>query len=256
MNDVTFCLTSCKRHDLLEQCLESFEEFNTYPITRAIIIEDSPEDIGYARDILKSIPNLELLNTGGRQGQVRNIDRCYATITTDYVFHCEDDFVFTKSGFIENSKVILEAEPGCVNVWLTPYERAWENPNDTHRQLIGFDGIKIDHKQHKIGDITYWNINSCSDPNGGEWGLGFTFQPSLRRMRDWKMVGGYQHLLSHYAPWCNILDGGQAERNIARYYANEGYHTRMFAGPDDNEGGYCYNTGTARHVNLPNKNEL
>jgi hypothetical protein len=256
MNDVTFFLTSCKRHDLLKICLESFEKHNTYPIQRGIIIEDSQEDISWCRDILKSIPNLELINTEGRRGQVQNIDRCYATIHTEYVFHCEDDFEFTRPGFVEASKVVLEQEPGCINVWLTPYEQAWENPQDTHRQLIGFDGVKIDHKQHKIGDVTYWNINSCVDPHGGEWGLGFTFQPSLHRMRDWKAVGGYQHLLSHYAPWANILDGGQTERNIARYYANEGYHTRMFAGPNDNEMGYCNGIGYKRHVPLPTQQEL
>jgi hypothetical protein len=254
MSDVTFFLTSCKRQDLLKICLESFEKYNTYPIQRGIIIEDSPMDIEWTRDILKSIPNLELINTGGRQGQVKNIDRCYADIHTEYVFHCEDDFEFTRPGFIEASKTVLEEEPGCINVWLTPYEKAWENPNDTHNQLL--DPVtreKIDHRQHRIGNVTYWNINSCTQ---GEWGLGFTFQPSLHRMRDWRMVGGYAHLLSTHAPWANVLDGGQTERNIARYYVEQGYHAHMFAGPEDNEMGYCNGIGYQRHVPLPGKDEL
>ena len=245
MSDVTFFLTSCKRHDLLKQCLESFEQYNTYPITRGIIIEDSPEDISYARDILKSIPNLELINTGGRKGQVRNIDRCFATVDTTYVFHCEDDFVFTRSKFIENSIRILEAEPKCINVWLTGYEKAWEMPGRTH--------LPPDHRLHQLGDVTYWNINN---PIDGEGGLGFTFQPAVKRLEDWRRIGGYETLIQSYAPWANILDGGQTERNIARYYINEGFHTRMFAGPDDHEEGYCYNTGHTRHVNLPSQNEI
>ena len=227
--------------------MESFEKYNTYPITRGIIIEDSAEDISYARDILKSIPNLELINTGGRQGQIKNIDRCFATIDTKYVFHCEDDFAFTKPGFIENSIKIMEAEPECINVWLTPYEKAWEDPTSTHRQ------IPPDHRQFNLDGVTYWNVNSATE---GEWGLGFTYQPAVKRMSDYHKIGSYESLLKVFAPWANLYDGGQTERNLARYYVTAGYHTRMFAGPNDNEEGYVYNTGTTRHVPLPTKSEL
>lgn len=247
MSNVTFFLTSCKRHDLLKICLESFEKYNTYPIERGIIIEDSDQDISWCRDILKSIPNLELINTGGRQGQIRNIDRCYATIDTKYVFHCEDDFEFIKPSFIEPSIKILEAEPKCINVWLTGYEKEWEDPNSTHHQ------IPPDHRQFNLDGITYWNVNSITI---GEWGLGFTFQPSIHRVEDWRNVGGYENLIRQYAPWANLFDGGQTERNIARYYVDQGYHTRMFAGPNDNESGYVRSTGIGHHVPLPTKEEL
>lgn len=247
MNDVTFFLTSCKRHDLLKICLESFEKHNTYPIQRGIIIEDSDMDIEWCRDILKSIPNLELINTGGRQGQIRNIDRCYAMIDTKYVFHCEDDFEFTKSSFIEPSITVMEAEPACINVWLTGYEREWEDTTKNHHQ------IPPDHRQFTLENVTYWNVQSKTI---GEWGLGFTFQPSIHRVEDWRKVGGYENLLKQHAPWANLFDGGQTERNLARYYVEQGYHTRMFAGPNDNESGYVRSTGIGHHVPLPNKDEL
>ena len=247
MSDVTFFLTSCKRHDLLKICLESFDQYNTYPIERGIIIEDSDQDISWCRDILKSIPNLELINTGGRQGQIRNIDRCYATIDTKYVFHCEDDFKFIKSNFIEHSIKLLEHEPKCINVWLTPYEREWADPTKGHDQL------PPDFRQFIYEDLSYWNINTITR---GEWGLGFTFQPSVHRMNDWRRYGSYEYLLSQIAPWCNLFDGGQTERNLARHYVNEGFHTRIFAGPDVNEEGYVVCTGVGHHVPLPTKEEL
>lgn len=252
-SNITFFLTSCKRHDLLEICLKSFEKYNTYAINKGIIIEDSNEDISWCRDILTSIPNLELINTGGRQGQIRNIDRCYSMIDTPYVFHCEDDFEFIKEDFIEPSIKILEAEPKCINVWLTPYEYEWEDPTSGHYTILDYDRKKIDQRLHHIDNITYWNINN---PIIGEWGLGFTFQPSVHRIEDWKSVGGYENLLKKYAPWANLYDGGQTERNIARYYVEQGYHTRMFAGPNHNENGYVISTGHQRHVPLPNQNEL
>ena len=252
MSDVTFFLTSCKRHDLLKICLESFEEHNTYPIQRGIIIEDSPEDISWCRDILKSIPNLELINTGGRQGQIRNIDRCYAMIDTTYVFHCEDDFQFIKNGFIEPSIAILEAEPMCINTVLTGFEHDWLNPNSGHYHLLDEQRKPIDHKQFNLNGVTYWNTNN---PIIGEWGLGFTFQPSVHRLEDWRKYGGYENIIRTIAPWANIFDGGQTERNLARHYIMQGYHTRMFAGPNDNEQGYVISTGHLRHVPLPGANE-
>jgi len=245
MSDVTFFLTSCKRHDLLKICLETFEKYNTYPIERGIIIEDSDQDIEWCRDILKSIPNLELINTGGRKGQIRNIDRCYATIDTKYVFHCEDDFEFIQSKFIEPSIKILEADPMCINVWLTEYERAWEMPGRTH--------LPADHRQHTLDGVTYWNINNSID---GEGGLGFTFQPSIHRIADWRRGNGYENLLKQIAPWANLYDGGQTERNIARHYINEGFYACMFAGPNDNEAGFVRSTGVGHHVPLPTATEL
>jgi hypothetical protein len=41
MKEVTLVITSCNRIDLLKKTIASFERFNTYPIKKAIIIEDS-----------------------------------------------------------------------------------------------------------------------------------------------------------------------------------------------------------------------
>lgn len=40
-NNVTFVLTICGRNDLLEKTLDSFFKYNSYPIKRFLIIEDS-----------------------------------------------------------------------------------------------------------------------------------------------------------------------------------------------------------------------
>ena len=252
MNNVTFFLTSCKRHDLLKVCLESFEKYNTYPIERGIIIEDSDMDIEWTRDILKSIPNLELINTGGRQGQLKNIDRCYAMIDTEYVFHCEDDFVFIREGFIEPSIKILEHDPACINVWLTQYYPEWELDSKADNLTNHGRTLPPYHRQFKLDDITYWNVNNVIY---GEWGLGFTFQPAVHRLEDWRRYGGYQSIIDTVAPWCNRLDGGQVERNLCRHYVMDGFRTFMLAGPGDKQDGYVNTTGHQRHVNLPGSGE-
>lgn len=247
MSDVTFFLTSCKRHDLLKICLESFAEHNTYPIKRGIIIEDSDQSIEWCRDILP-FEQLDLINTGGRKGQIRNIDRCYAMIDTKYVFHCEDDFQFIRSGFIEPSIKILEHDPKCINVMLTGYERSWEDPNDTHYQILDQERKPIADRERELDGLKYFKMNN---PIIGEWGFGFTFQPSVHRVDDWRRYGGYENILQKTAAWANLFDGGQTERNLARHYINEGFETYQLAGPDHLEDGYVISTGHLRHVPLP-----
>jgi len=243
MSDVTFFLTSCKRHDLLKICLESFVKHNTYPIEHGIIVEDSDQSLEWVREILP-FKKLDLINTPGRQGQLANIDKYYPLIQTPYVFHCEDDFVFIRDSFIEHSKKILEADDCCINVWLTQYEREWEDHSKGHRTIPPY------HRQFKLDDLTFWNVNNIMD---GEWGLGFTFQPSLHRVEDWERYGGYSAIIDHIAPWCNKMDGAQVERNLCRHYIMEGFHTFMLAGPGDKEDGYVNTTGNDRHVKIVNK---
>ena len=51
-------------------------------------------------------------------GQVAAIDRAYGGVTSEYIFHCEDDWEFHATGLIEKSKVILENNPSILQVWL------------------------------------------------------------------------------------------------------------------------------------------
>src|ERR1035441_5909366 len=104
--EITLVLTSCGRYDLLSQTLESFYKFNTYSIKEVIIVED-----------------------WNREGQIKSIDKAYARVKTPYIFACEDDWCFYKSGFIEKSLEILEKYPKILQVWLREH-------NDTNGHPI------------------------------------------------------------------------------------------------------------------------
>jgi hypothetical protein len=250
MSDTTLFLTSCKRHDLLKVCLETFVKHNTYPIEHGIIVEDSDMDLEWIREILP-FKRLDLINTAGRQGQLANIDRYYPLIQTPYVFHCEDDFVFIRDSFIEPSKRILEEDDSCINVWLTEYDPAWESTSQDPTNLTNHARILPPyHRQFQLDDITFWPVANVMH---GEWALGFTFQPSLHRVEDWSRYGGYGSIIDHVAPWCNKMDGAQVERNLCRHYIMEGFHTFMLAGPGDKQDGYVNTTGHQRHVEIVNK---
>ena len=43
-DEITLCISSCGRLHLLEQTLESISQFNTYPIVKSIIIDDSGKE--------------------------------------------------------------------------------------------------------------------------------------------------------------------------------------------------------------------
>ncbi|MBK6807259.1 MAG: hypothetical protein IPG84_21505 [Betaproteobacteria bacterium] len=50
---------------------------------------------------------IELIVNDPPVGQMTSIDRAYALVDTPYVFHCEDDWRFFRSGFVEESRVVL-----------------------------------------------------------------------------------------------------------------------------------------------------
>lgn len=105
---VTFALTSCGRPDLLERTMDSFIEMNTYPIVKYLIIEDSGvEDIN--AHLIKKYEklNIEWIVNKTRLGQIKSIDLMYAKINTEYIFHCEEDWLFTAPSFIEKSFMYL-----------------------------------------------------------------------------------------------------------------------------------------------------
>ena len=107
-SDTTFVLTSCGRFDLLAETMLTFLACNAAPIARYLIVEDSGD--ASVRDVLGGLDiAIEFLVNDPPRGQMASIDRAYAKVDTPYVFHCEDDWRFLRGGFIEESRVVLDA---------------------------------------------------------------------------------------------------------------------------------------------------
>lgn len=173
MVDITLAITSCGRMDLLEKTLISFFRYNTYPIKKTIIVDDSGGEFDAER-IGKVIPgDVEFIINDHNIGQIKSIDKLYSKVGTKYIFHCEDDWEFYAPGFIEESLAILQYNPKIFTVWLRSH-------NDTNG--------------HPLTDLT--EINSV-EPHKlmirnyrGVWS-GFTFNPGLRRLEDYLIVSPY-----------------------------------------------------------------
>jgi hypothetical protein len=204
---ITVCLTSCGRQDLLEKTIKSFYDFNTYPIERFIVSEDSGK-FGVNDELKLLYPEIEFINDGIQQGQIRSIDSMYRMVETKYVFHLEDDWEFYRSGFIEYSMAKLEGDGKLLNVWLR--ER---NDMNGHPHVNGL--IAINH-------------------NG--WS-GFTFNPTLKRMKDYKRIGSYGKYttFNKHRPW-------ESEKKIGKLYKNLGYHAEI------SEIWFVKHIGNGRHI--------
>ena len=211
---VTFVLTSCGRPELLKQTLDSFIACNTHPVARHILVEDSgsQEMLDFVH---RHYGNLfdEILFNEPRLGQIRSVDRAYARVDTPYIFHCEDDFEFFRSGFIEESLSVLKHDPTAITVWL---RHLW------------------DCKKHELGDriqytddrVMYRNVLPKRSRKT-TW-HGFTFNPGLRRLADYHRI----------KPFCDIGH----ELQINNRYHELGFHGVVL------EEGATRHIGAGHHV--------
>ena len=170
MTPISVVLTSCGRHDLLDQTISSFRETNTYPIDEFIIINDS----GYAQDYnflyKKYSPNFIIIHNEVKKGQLKTIDKAYKRARNDFIFHIEDDWLFEgKNNYIERSLKILEDFSDIHQIWL---RHEFDNPHKCRSEESDYNGIKaFDVEPNYLG---CWN--------------GFSFNPGLKRKSDYNLI--------------------------------------------------------------------
>lgn len=231
--DITITLTSCARWDLLESTIKSLIQFWDGPKPMRILVyednnlndnekkllEDLFCDWGYIGS--KAVAYIGL--RCGKVGQIKAIDELYKFVTTPYIFHCEDDWTFTKTGFIQKSLSILEEKPNIMQVWL-------RNPNDRNghpaigQVLTTEDGVK--YQMMKTGFRGLWH--------------GFSFNPGLRRLSDYqKLYPNGMYADVHWSP-SNPL---QAEQLVGKQYFKHGFRAATTLE------GYVRHIGSGRHVN-------
>jgi hypothetical protein len=215
-SDVSLVVTSCGRFDLLKRTLASFDTFNTLPIREVFITEDSgnekvrqciPEHWQEYSTFFINVPRL---------GQLRSIDLAYSYVKTPWIFHCEDDWAFYRPGFIEDSKLLLEADHQALQVWL----RSFAHDLSVHSPYLFLGERKI------LCGVPFYYVQS----NKEDW-QGFSLNPGLRRLSDY---------LSH-SPY----SGYTSEKELSRMYAREQRHALIL------ENDAVLHTGFDAHVYIP-----
>jgi hypothetical protein len=222
MKEVTVVLTACNRADLLEKTLDSFFQMNTYPIKRFIIIDDGM-NFG-CNDFVKSKYDfpIELVYNDPKLFQIKSIDKIYGLVDTEYIFHMEEDWLFLKKGFIEDSMKVLEEDPNILQVWLrgiddTTAPHPWEN-----------DVYEIDGLQCVLLKYT------------GVWN-GFSLNPGLKRLADWKKLPNGYDGCDRITPAAQS-GGVTLECDISVEYAKQGMIAMRFLET------YITHIGWDRHI--------
>ena len=89
----TLCLTIGRRPELLRQTLESL--FDQSPSFAHVIAINDFGDAPTNAVFKAMCPMGELVDLGRQVGHHAAVDAMYQRIQTPYVFHCEDDWLFT-----------------------------------------------------------------------------------------------------------------------------------------------------------------
>lgn len=211
---VTFVLTSCGRLDLLKKTIESFLKYNTYPIDRYIMIEDSC-DLCVGRELEETYGDrFELIFNEPKLWHIRSVDAAYSRVKTPFIFHCQDDWEFYRSGFIEESLEVLNVDPRILQVWLRERTDTNGHPVEEKAHLTP-SGIA--YRRMALNYKTAWN--------------GFSFNPGLRRLSDYERIGSYASV-------------GEREAAISQRYKDLGYYATIL------EHGAVRHIGLGRHTQL------
>ena len=146
-SQITICLTSCGRWDLLERTIKSLVQYWDGPKPEKLLIYEDQDLTDQYKRILHNLVTTclngewEFEIYSGKVGQIAAITILYSKVTTPYIFHEEDDWETFKTGFVQRSLSILEEKPNIMQVWL-------RQPNDRNGHpaigqiLTTEDGVK------------------------------------------------------------------------------------------------------------------
>lgn len=178
--DISICLTSCGRFTELERTIVSLVKFwDDTPPAAFYIHDDSGQ---HPKDLILKMDKLLLAKWNiladwtfsTYAGQVHGLDVTYEQVKTPYIFHCEDDWEFFKTGFISASRSVLEHDHRIHTVWL-------RNPDDRN-------GHPVQHAKHNTKEGVRYQLMATNYK--GVW-HGMTFNPGLRRLSDYKAIGRF-----------------------------------------------------------------
>ena len=188
----TMVLTSCNRHDLLKQTLDSFCSHVDIVPAKTIIIEDGQvsKPVEITENNYPNLGNLVWIQNEVKLGQVLSLDKAYSQVQTQYIFACEDDWCFYEGGFIGSSLKILEKYPNILQVWLREH---------------------YDTNGHPVVRLPQFDCETMK-ADWGIWG-GFSWNPGLRRLKDYQAIGNY----SQY----------EQEHLVSKAYRDLGFHAAI-----------------------------
>jgi hypothetical protein len=189
MSDVTLVLTSCGRFDLLDKTIQSISPSIISSLSNKIIIDDSGREDAKTY-FSKYGDDWNIIINDENIGQPRSVDKAYSQVDSEYIFHCEDDWLFDPSFSLQDCVDILNYESNSLQV---TFRKDCPHPVDPQ---VRSTPKGVDYQLKVPG----WN---------SEW-YGFTYNPSVFRKSAYDSLGKYQ---------------GFREQDISRFYYDKGFFT-------------------------------
>ena len=186
-DQITTVLTSCGRWDFLVRSLDTF--LAHHEPGRFLLVEDSG-DRDFARRVAERYPAIEVVLNEPRLGQHKSIDKAYGMVTTPFIVHLEDDWVFTGGIDVADAESLLAEDPTVISVCFSVFRRL------KLRQRLFRRTFR--HGAHKYASLQRAHR---------DW-HGFTFYPTLLQRKTWEELGPYA--------------GFQNERAISRHMKDRG----------------------------------
>lgn len=217
MNNITLCLTIGKRPDLLHQTLTSLLE--KYHFENIIAINDFGDK--ETNDVFLDLcPHGILLNQENHIGHHRAVDKMYQCVTTDYIFHCEDDWYFDSELNIASYIELLKTDPCITSVCL--------------RKILDFPFS--DEDLMKVEYLDTIPVKAAKLTALHEQWHGYTFNPHIISVDTWKEIGNF----STY----------KKERHISRWLRKKGKYVLFL------KEGVCYHIGENNSIANPPKTNI
>ncbi len=212
-DDITLCLTIGKRPEELRRTLNSLFQFEQFEHVIAINDFGDAETSRVFREIC---PNGTLIELGHQVGHHKAVDYMYSKVTTPYIFHCEDDWLFVDALKFDQAKTLLtsdEISSVCFRK-VSDFTFAAEDKGKIARDHYqGIEYIRLD-KLHK-----QWH--------------GFTFNPHLAKIDLWHAADRY------FAQF-------EKERHLSRWQRRAGKHAAFMTC------GACQHIGNGISVSYSN----
>ncbi|MEM7694376.1 MAG: glycosyltransferase [Pseudomonadota bacterium] len=220
MIQYTIVITSCDRFDLLDRTLASLDAHVDAAPAAVIVMEDSG-NVGVEAVCARHFGGrVTAVVNPVRRGQIRSIDHAYGLVTTPYIFHCEDDWEFFRTGFITESQKLLDALPNISMVSL----RARGEINPINRNA----------PKKILGDLEYF----IADPAAHVEYNSYSFNPGLRRLADYTRHGPFEAAKTG-------LGGIPNEADVSYHFKRRGFAMAYLEAPA------VRHIGWERHIDDP-----
>jgi hypothetical protein len=168
-------LTSCGRFDLLKETVESFATH--FDATKIIVAEDAGRP-AEASALAKRLSLVDMRVNAPRLGQMRSIDKLYATLDTPYAVHLEDDWLFTRTLDLDRVVRFLESRNDISVVCIA---------NRIYRPRFAEFGRP---EQHDGLDYLVWDLEAHP-----KW-FSYSFNPSVVRLDLWRQHGPFARFMT------------------------------------------------------------